>query len=639
MCGIAGIFHRIPIETIDSVLKNMQKTIAHRGQDGDGLWISDCAALAHVRLAILDINGGRQPMTTEDGRFVISYNGEIYNFKEIRQQLQGLGCQFYTDSDTEVLLRAWQQWGEACLPRLNGMFAFSIWDELEKTGCLARDLFGIKPLFFFHRKDMLLFASEAKAILAALSENLELDLNALHFLMNFRYLPGDFTLWKGIRQLKPGFLLRWTEDGFEIKQWGDLLPCTKDKAIKKHDIEDVARELIEDSVQKQLVSDVAIGGYLSYGIDSGIITAISAKTLREKGIEYPTFTIDTGDSPLEAKGAKETARYIGVPNFQEKIEINIAQWLKWLIWHLEVPKVNALQSALVASLASRHVKVALSGLGGDEIFLGYNIHKIFYRFSKINEKISIGSLVRPCSAVTKTLLKIFSPHFDEFSRGIDFLASRDMARAYGILRNVWDGFIERSSIYGPRVLDEGDILNPFEYIKEHWPGDSNIPPLKRLQVFELREKMVNDFLWNEDRVSMAKGLEVRVPFLANDLAEFVLWQDIGTVMADGHLKGLLKKIGREWLPKDFLMRPKSGFQVPAHVFFAKHLRPLCKIYLNETRVKREGLFNYTFIRKILDARPNKYLRWHYFLIYLMIGMSVWIELFENGSQLSPPKVS
>ena len=641
MCGIVGFFHANPIENPSSILERMKQAISHRGPDGQGEWIGDMAALGHVRLAILDIGGGAQPMTSPDGRLVLTYNGEIYNYRELKSELTALGHIFQTECDTEVILHAWNRWEKGCLERLNGMFAFAIWDNQKRRGFLVRDPAGIKPLFYFAQGNTLYFASEVKAILKALlSKRPKMDEAALHFLMNFRYLPGEMTLWKGIKQLLPGHLLSWSAGQARTFKWASYFledsPAEgfpMEAKTSPQGLDDYVAMLLEGAVKGQLVSDVPIGGYLSSGMDSGIIAAISSRALRGLSKEYPTFTIATGDSPLEAEGARETAEYLGIPNFRQDIELNVEKHLRPLIYHLETPKVNALQSALVAGLASKHVKVALSGLGGDEVFLGYNIHKIF-KYYKLIRKIPLGStLLGVVARVTAALFPKLPPKAEEVARGLLMAGQKEPPVAYGIVRNVWDGIIDKRLIYGPRILDkEKELASPFQFLKERW---SRLPkePVKALQAFEMQEKMVNDLLWNEDRVSMARGLEVRVPFLDRELMDFGLKCQAELLMKNGKLKGLLREVGKRWLPEHIINRPKSGFQVPIHHFFDQQLRPLCRYYLEEKRVREDGLFNPAFIREILAHRPTKHLRWHYFMLYLMLGMTIWLELFEGNGDI------
>ena len=633
MCGLTGIFGiRARREDALLTLQSMMDAISHRGPDGRGSLADNLAALGHVRLAILDIEGGSQPMQSPDGKLWLAYNGEIYNYKYLRNELVRSGYRFRTTSDTEALLAAWLEWGEDALSRLNGMFAFAIWDQRERKGLLVRDALGIKPLFYYKDGVRLLFGSEVKAILSALPEAVRLDLKSVHLLMNFRYLPGDRTMWTGIRQLAPGSMLVWKDGDIRITSWVKPLPepVEKDPAHAR----EVLADLLRRSVHGQLMSDVPIGGYLSSGIDSGLLTAVATSRGGIDCSRYPTFTIRTGDSPDEARGAARTAGLLSVRNFQEDVALNIEKWLPWLLWHLEVPKVNALQSAVVAHLASRHVKVALSGLGGDEIFFGYNIHRYMALAGALKK-----SFFHPClrflGQSASSLLRFSGLAGEEFMRAGQVLAASDIAGAYGILRNVWDSPEGRKRLYGPRLL-EAELPSAFDLLHRSWPSGFE-DCVEATARFELRQKMVNDLLWNEDRVSMAWGLEVRVPFLDTELVREAASTSRQLLMPGARLKGMLRGIASRWLPAEVLKRPKSGFQVPVHRFFQEHLRELAARYLDSARLGQEGLFNPVFVQQVLSARPGPRLRWHYFILYLMIGVGVWLELFDKNPMSAPEK--
>lgn len=622
MCGIAGFFRTgLEPEGAETVLESMLKAIAHRGPDGKGMVIFPGACLGHVRLSIIDIAGGGQPMRSRDGRFWISYNGELYNYRELRSDLQKKGLEFHTSSDTEVILAAFAYMGSGCLNSFRGMFAYALWDEKNGEGYLVRDRFGIKPLFYALLENNVVFGSEIKALLRFPGIRTGLDLDSLHLLMNYRYVPGERTLFTGIRHLPPGHLLHWRAGKFTLRKW-----CSDSgKPLTNPSLEEI-RSRLSTAVRRQLVSDVPLGGYLSAGIDSASILALSLNKTNLQPAEFPTFTIQTGDSPLEHIHAADTARHFHVPNFQSSVETDLERNLARIIWHLEVPKVNAYQSALVARLARKHVKVALSGLGGDEIFLGYTIHRYLDRLHLLNQKFS--PLPRWCGKTMQPIMASFGLHFEEYARGCHALASLpDFSRVYGIIRNVWDSPAARQRVYGPRLLDHNPG-NAFTLLDRGW-GRAVGNPAEACAAFELNNKMVNDLLLQEDRLSMAFGLEVRVPFLDEDLVELIAAIPASVRMPGGRLKGLMKEAVAPWLPEPICNRPKSGFQLPIHQVFDTHLRPLADRYLSPDRLKRDGLFNHDFVIKILQARPDQRLRWHYFLLYLMIGTNIWLDIFEH----------
>jgi asparagine synthase (glutamine-hydrolysing) len=625
MCGISGYFGRATVNDSNHLIGTMLDMIAHRGPDGRGLKSFDEAGLGHVRLAIIDIDGGQQPMATEDKRYWVSYNGELYNFREIKKRLLSKGIHFKTNSDTEVLLKAFVANGVEAVTEFRGMFSLAIWDNYKKEGFLIRDRYGIKPLFYKTYKSQVFFASEIKAINKALDSSPGIDLTSLHKLMNFRYIPGERTLFEDVKHLPPGYLLHWTSAGYSIKKW-----ATGTLSFADSTTVDTCKDLLESAVHRQLVSDVPIGSYLSGGVDSATVLALSVKDRYILPVDFPTFTIRTGDSLLEGRHADETARLYGVPNYQEEFDSNLEGNLHRLIWHLEVPKVNAYQSAMVARLASKHVRVALSGLGADEIFLGYNLHKMIHNLGRINSSFS-NFLVKAVGNAITNMMSPFGLSTEEYSRGGQVLESLPcFSKAYGIIRNVWDSSANREKIYGERMLGQ-DLPDMFDYIESKWPeGDDHT---KNCANFELENKMVNDLLLQEDRLSMAFGLEVRVPFLDENLVGSLTALPSAARIPGGKLKKLMKDSVSEWLPETILQRPKSGFQIPVHQMFVSHLKPLADRFLSPARLEKDGLFNPQFVNNIIQAKPSPRLRWHYFMLYLMIGTNIWMDVFQNNTTI------
>lgn len=615
MCGIAGWLSTAPLAfaQITKALSRMLTSIQHRGPDGEGQWCGDHAAFGHRRLAIIDVEHGNQPMVLTSPDLALTFNGEIYNYQTIRNELVAGGYHFLTHSDTEVILQLYRSDGIKGFNRLRGMFAFALWDDAKKIGLLARDSLGIKPLFFRQNRNTLVFASEAKAILAQSQERGKLNSDALHLLLNFRYLPGNRSLFDGIQQLPAGKIMIWNTDGY-IRYADIALPSAAMDPLSA----------LRDSVRHHLVADVPIGAYLSGGIDSAAITKLAVEM---SGQPLSTFTLAVGDDPMEADNAASSANIIGVANIQRSISSNCHADLQALIWHLETPKINALQNSMLAKLAAQYVKVSLSGLGGDELFLGYNAHKIFYYASQVQrfmpsgrQKIIAKTLANISAFISKPLV------FTENTRSLNMLAHLgEWPVVYGLLRNIWDTPSLRHSIYGPRLLDQ-PLTNAYEEIESLWPQDCT--PMEAIRQFEWRQKMINDLLWNEDRVSMAEGLEVRMPFVDIYLHQAVQSLSIAQLMPNGKLKHYLKACLQPILPTTILQRQKSGFQVNANDFYQQELKSLSDIYLSYESVTKVGLFNYDFIAAIKGAKPSQKLRWHYFMLYLMIGVMIWIEQFE-----------
>jgi asparagine synthase (glutamine-hydrolysing) len=596
----------------------MVGAIAHRGPDGQDTRLLQHAALGHARLSIIDLAGGAQPMSTPDRRLTIVFNGEIYNYRQLRQSLIGRGADFHTHSDTEVILHLYREQGWRGFGQLRGMYAFALWDDGEQRGLLARDPLGIKPLFIAQSSaGTMEFGSEAKAILARQPDRTSLDVQALHLLMNFRYLPGEHTLFEGIKQVPPGTVLEWHTDATVSQHV--ITPVV-------HDEHQDTLSALRASVRAHLTADVEVGAYLSGGIDSAAILALANA---ESGAKLRTFTLDVGDDPDEVKNAARTAELLGNQNLSAPQAEGLGAALPKLIWHLEVPKVNALQVQQLATLARQHVKVTLSGVGGDELFFGYNAHRILHMADVVHTWTPRLLCDLIGNAGASTLRALSSLPWSEAERSFAMLSQiGNWPRVYGVLRNLWDNPTLRTQIYGPRLLD-ATLPNAFETIENNWPRQQD--PVAAMAEFEWRHKMVNDLLWHEDRLSMAEGLEVRVPFVDSQLAHHTNRFDRRTLMPHGRPKGYLRGVLQTVLPQEILVRPKSGFQVNAPEFFHRHLRCWEDQFLSDEYTRNAGLFNPTFVRTVIQYELHKRTRWHYFMLYLILGTHMWVEIFEKRS--------
>ena len=613
MCGIAGWFS-VGLQPPEgaSALRRMAASLTHRGPDGEGYFLAENAGFAHRRLAVIDLETGTQPMHSEDGVVSIVYNGEIYNYRDLRSMLSARGQRFRTRSDTEVIIELYRAFGWRGFSRLRGMYAFALWDESTRSGVLARDPCGIKPLFLRHEPDGgLSFGSEAKAILAR-AGRARLDRESLHLVLNFRYLPGNRTLFSGIEQLAPGTALVWTADGSARQHVIDTPEVTHQEPL----------DALRESVAAHCTADVEVGCYLSGGVDSATIASLA----RDAGNPaMRTFTVAFGDDPSEASNAARSAELIGVANVQSADLPDPSTELPRLIRHLEVPKVNAFQVSCLARHAARHVKVALSGIGGDELFYGYEAHGILLRAARLHRlsggasawigKLA-GALVRGTSAAAWT-----EPERAMHMAG----AGGHWPRVYGLLRNVWDSASMRRAVYAPSMR-ETPLPDAFAVLESHWPAEAD--PVRGMALYEWRHKMVNDLLWQEDRASMAEGLEVRVPFVDPPFAASISALSRDELMPSGELKGYLRRMVSPILPREVLDRPKSGFQVQAPSFVGDTLRPLIMEWLSEERIRHYGLFNPGFVRQVMGLDARRRFRWHYFMIYLMLATHIWIDQFD-----------
>lgn len=636
MCGICGIFDKE--RNSADLVRRMCGLLAHRGPDHAAIYSSQNVSLGHRRLSIIDLSTGDQPIFNDDKSLAIVYNGEIYNYREIRDELLKRGATFHTQSDTEVVLKLYEKDGPASFARLNGIFAFAILDErgAHPRLILARDHFGVKPLHYFCAGSVFLFASEYKAILLHPAVERRLNSQALHHQVNLRYNQTSETLIKNIFRLPPAHYMI-VEDGriHEISRYFHLEPqidYTKSEA-------DWLREIpaaLQLAVQRQLVSDVPIGVYLSGGMDSGSIVAM----MRQVGArQINTFTLGFNEPTDELDDAQLTADYYGTTHHSLRLDLNPMRRLPEVIWHAEEPKINLLQGFAMSEFVSQHVKVALGGLGGDELFSGYDIHKLTLPLNRLFQLVprwweaTVASKIS--SLVYSVQTKLTPASFDEYRRGLQAaLAAGNISKFYLILRNVWD--FDRAhldKIYSQRFLQltPAPVQREFEPLFERYAGQT---PLDQICLAEFSSKMVNDYLLVEDRMSMAHSLEERVPFLDLDLVKLGLSIPAAMKMVGGQTKGLLRKAMAEFLPEKIIKKKKWGFAFNPYLQFQKDLKSTAEAMLTRARVEADGIFNYTYIRAILNAKPHPRLRWHYNFLWVLTGFYIWKQMFIESDRFA-----
>ena len=630
MCGIAGFFHfhgRVPPESAD-LLGRMASAMSHRGPDGQGYFLDERVGLAHRRLSIIDLETGDQPMSSPDGRLRIVFNGEIYNYLDLRRELRDYP--YRTRSDTEVLLAAYDRWGADFPDRLNGIFAFALWDARLRRLMLCRDPFGVKPLHIHSNGDRLVFASEIKSLLALPDVRPEVDRQALHDFMNVRYVPGTSTLFTGIERLEPGHLLLADEKGVEKRRYFHFQP-EPDESISEAQWCERIVDASRTAVKRQLMSDVPLGVYLSGGMDSSTIVAM----MHDLGVpEILTFSLGFNEPTDELDDAAFVANHFGTNHFPLSIDPEPLRLMDEVLWHVEEPQVNMLQGYYIAKHASQHVKVVLGGLGGDELFAGYinNVYLKYFAWAhRVVPECIQRSMLEPLSRTVYRMEAGLDPKWDEYRRGLQMLcAAGAPARYYSILRNVWDydsGAV--NSLYGDRMLSQ-----------QLYPAGRHFEPFFRCGPrcdivgdslwLECNSKMVDDFLLSEDRVSMAFGLEARVPFLDLDLVKLAFSIPVKMKMRGPETKALFRKALTGWLPERITRKKKWGFSFNPYYQFQKDLKQAVQDTLTERAVRDLGFFNYRFIEKVLHHPPHPRLRWHYFLLWVMLGFHKWHDLFIDG---------
>lgn len=612
----------------------MTDTVVHRGPDGEGLFAGDGVTLGNRRLAILDIPGGSQPMANEDGSVVTVYNGEIYNYPELRELVLSRGHRLATTCDTEVLPHLYEDEGIGFAARLNGIFAFALFDRRQRTLFLVRDPLGVKPLVYAQRGSRLAFGSEAKAVLASGLVAPELDEASLHLSMNVRYVPGERTFFAGIRRLAPGHVLQF-RDGNSQQLPYTAIDWTPDESLRRDEWIEGIRHHYESAVHRQLLSDVPVGVSLSGGIDSSSIVAMIR---RRRSGPLQTFSLGFDEPTDELSDAAFVARRYETDHRELVLTEPALVHLPAAIEHTEEPKVNSLQLYLLHRFIGQHVKVALSGLGGDELFAGYD----FYRYLRRTRWLRSGVARRGARVVSPLLdmaarrtAALGRPQLDLATRKLEWLASLDDgARHYLLLRNAWDfnpQLLHR--VYTPDFLERLRVATRDSYDRYFSDGQ----PLEAQALRgEFSTKMVVDLLHNEDTMSMAHSVESRVPLLDLELVRFAARVPNDLRFGAGP-KGLLKSALRGVLPDQVLDKRKWGFTFDPVEQYKKDLGVLAHELLTPQRLQRTGIFNPQFVRGVLDATPRQRLRWHYFVLWQMIGVETWHDIFiERGSVAGMP---
>ena len=624
MCGISGI---VADGDQQKNIESMCRMLDHRGPENTSIYRHENVWLAHNRLRIIDIETGDQPIFNEDGSVGVIFNGEIYNFMEIKAVLEEKGHTFKTTSDTEVLVHLYEEKGLEMFNELNGIFAFAILDKKRKRVVLARDHFGVKPLFYYKDNGKLIFGSEAKAILVHPEVPRQRNDHATHLLTNLRYVQSDQTLFKDIHHVPPGSYLLHENGKSKVSRYYDFNSAVQD--ISFEDAKDGIRTRLKEAVRRQLISDVPIGVYLSGGIDSSSLVAM----MSELGVDdIRTFTLGFNEPTDEFDSAKIIADQFSTNHQTLSLDLDPMKHFPNVIWHAEVPKINLLQGHMMSQFVSNHVKVVLGGLGGDELFAGYDIHGIFHSLRSLS-----GTIPKTVEKMIGTPLgKLMSSlqrksgimKWDEYRRGLQtVLASGNVLRQLLILRNVWDH--EESvlkQIYSKNFIDKALPIVESEFI-EISNSFAEKSAIDQVLGIEFQTKMVNDYLWTEDRMSMSHSVEERVPFLDRDLVEFAFSIPANLKIKSGRKKSILRSAMSPYLPKEIIEKKKWGFTVNPYLQFQKDLKQTVEKVLTRELVEKQGIFNYDYILSILEYKPSPKLRWHYNFLWILAGLAIWEKMF------------
>ena len=606
MCGITGIFDTRGVGEISrELLDRMNETQFHRGPDAGGLHLEPGVGLGHRRLSIIDLSTGQQPLFNEDGSVVVVFNGEIYNFQELVPELEALGHTFRTHSDTEVIVHAWEAWGEACVERFRGMFAFALWDRKQETLFVVRDRFGVKPLYYaFLDSGEFLFGSELKSLMAHPKLARDIDPLAVEEYFAYGYVPEPRTIFRHVCKLPPGFslTLRRGEAHALPKQYWDM-PFTSVAVKNETEASNELVERLQESIRLRMIADVPLGAFLSGGVDSSAVVAMMAT--RSKS---PVNTCSIGfDDPAfnEIEFAQQVADRYKTNHHVETVAADDFSLVDRLAGVYDEPYADssALPTYRVCELARKHVKVALSGDGGDEHFAGYRRYRWFRYEERMRAAMPL-TLRRPLfGALGKLYPKAdWAPKVFRAKTTFEALA-RDTVEGYfhgvSLLSDA-----QRRQLFSPAFKRELQGYQAVEVLRRHAAVAPTDDPLSLVQYLDMKTYLVGDILTKVDRASMAHALEVREPLLDHELMGWVSGLPIDLKLNGSEGKYLLKKAMRPYLPHDVLYRKKMGFSVPLAAWFRGPLAATIRGVVLGDRLASTGMFNQDFLREAVEAHQS-----------------------------------
>jgi asparagine synthase (glutamine-hydrolysing) len=624
MCGIAG-FTRLGERGGRCVAQQITETLIHRGPDQRGTLETEGVALCAVRLKIIDLEGGDQPLLSRDGDTALVFNGEIYNHQEIRAELEERGYQFQSRCDTETLLAAFLEWDTGCFARLRGMFAAAIWTESIQRLVLARDRMGIKPLYYSRREDDILFGSELKAILAHPEVGRQLDLEALGYYLSLNYVPGPRTLVEGIRKVPPGHFIEWQRGEFRIESWWRL-PAPVPRRTSLTDAKTELDWLLRDSVREHLVADVPIGVWTSGGIDSSTILHYAAM---QAGANLKTFSVRfPGRSFDESRYFREVARRYGTEHYEFDLgpDVDLASAVESFAYYSDEPSADAgaLPVWYLSRLTREHATVALSGEGADELFGGY----LTYLADRAARPFRM--LPRAARRLAAAALERWVPVSDE-KIGLEYKMKR---WAKGICLDpdeahfFWNGTFSKEQ--GKRICPSLGARGSRELIEALPSVGCGI--LNRYLMADQSYYLPDDILYKTDRMSMAHSLEVRPPFLDHRIVEFAASLPEGYKIRGATQKFILKELMRHKLPRAVIKRPKTGFDIPAHDWFRGALRGLLLDTVTPATVKATGIFEMRAIQALIRDHMERRINAGYHL-WGLLTLFLWMRRWgvESGT--------
>ena len=646
MCGISGTAGFADRQQ----LLAMNEAIVHRGPDDGGIEIVErrgepWVGLTNRRLAIIDLSSaGHMPMANDDRSVLLTYNGELFNFLDLRPELEQRGFKFLSHSDTEVILRLYEAEGIGFLERLNGMFALAIWDKREERLILARDAFGIKPLYYLPLPNgRLAFASEIKSFILGGLLQPEIDTEALHYYLNFLWVPGPKTMFKGVYKLMPGEVLQWKDGAYNVKQWSDSRPIADTSHDRRSERQLVGelREHLEAAVRRHLISDVPLGVFLSGGLDSSSILAL-ATAIERRPMKAYTITFRDEDARHEQSGADRkyarlVAREFGAEHHEIEVQRNIVDLLPQVVWHMDEPVADpaAITSYLICKAAREELTVLLSGQGGDEIFGGYRVH--------LTDRLSAPLRHTP-RILRKALLpawnllpavrnrvpgvragKVMAVH----RYGRKLIGAADYGRAKGfVYQRSYYAPGEQQSLYSKQMQQDVRTFDPYETHLAHFARVPDVDFLDQVLYVDQKTFLPELNLTYSDKMSMAASVEVRVPLLDRELATFMRGVPPRFKVRGMKQKYLFKKAMEGILPDEVIWRGKAGFGAPIRNWLRGDLKPMIEDLLSERSLLGRGFFDPAAIRTLIEENASGR-EDHAYRIWALMTFELWCRTFVD----------
>ena len=628
MCGIAGFADSSPFtprrpDADVALAHRMCDVIRHRGPDDEGLHVEAGVGLGMRRLSIIDLSTGHQPIPNEDQTVWVVFNGEIYNYRELRAELERHGHRFSTSSDTETIVHAYEEWGEACFARLRGMFGIALWDREERTLLLARDRAGIKPLHFTEHRGRLYFGSELKSLLAAGAVDGEIDIASLDHFLTFLYTPRDRSIFKGVRKLPPGHFLRWRDGRATVFPFWQIA-ATETFSGTEQEAALRLREALGDAVRSHMVSDVPLGAFLSGGVDSSAVVGLMAET-SDRPVQTFSIGFDVAEFD-ELEHARAIATHFGTDHHEFVVKPDGLSILDRLIEHFDEPFADssAIPTWYVSEVARRHVTVVLSGDGGDELFGGYDRYLPHPRVERF-DRLPVPGRQALAGAVWPLL-----PHGVPGKNFLRHVARDDNGRYIDSISLFHDD--EKRALFSADVRAALGRASAQASLATHFDRFSELSPHSRMMRFDFETYLPEDVLTKVDRMSMAHSIESRVPLLDNEVIDLAASLPASMKIRNGRRKHILKEAIKGLVPDHILNRKKQGFGVPLGVWFRGGLTDVFADVLGSSRTRQRGYFQQPFVDRIvhehLSGRRDRTLQ-----LWQLLVFELWHRQYVDSTAL------